>query len=507
LISSRPSPWSRREIAALAAIVLALFAWDLWAVLVDQRLRGTDSFVEQTLHCADALARTPSGCVRTGLKGPIAGILSVPALLLLDNPPASIRLTSVFAHLVLTLQMALLAARLWGNPRAGLWAALAGGAHPLVVGLFRLTHHDVLVAVAVAATLRTTLRLAQPRPRTVAATSPREPIELDRFASAATLGLVLGLGILVKPSFATYAVFPVLWLAAYRLRTWRRLLHLAFAGAAMLAALIAFALLNDNMLVDMLGAAVSGTDHESTAKLAYYARLPGVAGLYLVATGAMAALLLRRAGPLWIRVYLLQYLVMLFALVWLDRWSRFLLPILPLAAVLVGIGLAWLQETWREPARAGLLASVMLLVLVGSHAMTQLASGPATHPRERGVGMMVPDRRAYDAYPRALAPLLAHDRELVLVFAQVLAADAFKVAFELWQHRGPRVQLITREQADRRLAAGRTISVMQVSCREGTRWIAHQEWFDTHRRRSLLGHAVDPDGLEFSAFRVFPTER
>ena len=47
----------RRTLAPVLLLLplLALLVWDLWAVLLDRRFRGTDTFVEQAIHCAESM--------------------------------------------------------------------------------------------------------------------------------------------------------------------------------------------------------------------------------------------------------------------------------------------------------------------------------------------------------------------------------------------------------------------------------------------------------------------
>jgi len=189
---------------ALAALIAFSLGWDLWAVLTDLRLSGSDTFTPQLLSAYENYQQSGLGGIigwmgQTGYKEPLAPLLTMPLLLILDQVPLAPRLVSVLAHAVLTWQCYHLARCLGGRVWAGLWAALIMITTPLIFGWARLSFHEPLLAVMVLGALQ------------VMARAP-----LVRFRQAVLLGLLLGLDLLTKLSFIVFMVAPGVWFVLRR---------------------------------------------------------------------------------------------------------------------------------------------------------------------------------------------------------------------------------------------------------------------------------------------------
>jgi hypothetical protein len=507
------SPTSRGPSLALFGLVLLLLGFDLWAVLVDQRCRGTDNFVHQTLWLHSSLQTDgfwPWFASNTGgTKGPLAALLAFPFLLVLGEAPQSIRLVSVLAHGALTLQCYDLGRRIWGRPGAGLWAALICGTTPLVFGLCRLTHHEVLVAVAVAGTLQLMLRLDVERPK-----------------HALVLGLVCGLGLLVKISFATYLAAPAVWLLARRARSRRALLGLGLSLAVALALLALWALPNLSDLGYMSRGALAGGDLARGAILPYYRSLPGLVPLVGAASLAAVLLGLRRKVGGWELALICSFAPMLLSLALLNPWGRYTLPALPLCAVLVGIGVAWLMDWLPRMVRrvATVLLAAALLALFGGLTLRG-AREELGVTRELWLGMLAPDRRAYGAYPRMMEALLEGDDSVLVAYDSYVARNELLTSVSLWRYRGLMFRSLSLEEAQRQLREGRRVAVLVVRA-EPERQLAPRarapttidewmrevpsdaiSWLAGQPGRRRLLSARDPDGIAIAAYHVFPAQR
>jgi 4-amino-4-deoxy-L-arabinose transferase-like glycosyltransferase len=509
----------RRDQLLLAGLTILLAIWDLWAVLRDGRLSGSDTFVGYTLELERSIREGGLGewLTHLGPKGPVAPLLALPLLLLVGQAPLAMRLLSVAAHVTLTLQSHDLGRRLGGSEAAGQLAAVVCGTTPLIFGFCRLDHHDVLVAVAVAAVLQLALR-----------------VTLERLAPALLFGALLGLGVLVKLSAALYLVWPALWLAARRARGWRSLARLGGAAGVALGLAATWAIPNRAEIWGNVLRTRQDAAQPLLEKLGYYLALPGVAPLLVVAV-ASTALLWRSAGARsaergargaarWDLALLLTALPMTVVLLTTPYWSRYLLPILPPLAVIAGCGLAEVGRRLRPSLRAlaGWIVAAALIVLFGSLSLRGL-DAPSLR-RELYAGMIRPDARRYDAYARAARALLDHGPEVLLAYDSLEAIAQTEDLEAVWRRRGVRLRAIELDDARRRIGRGEAVSVLLVRrypdqpllSSMSERWppvppgedpaLGRMDqpvrWLASSRQRRRVATARDPDGMEHSAYRV-----
>jgi hypothetical protein len=494
----------KTEQLCLVLLLAFLLAWDLWALLVDQQLTiGPDSFLFHTLRVLGDLDRGggPGALFLEAPKGPVPAALALVLVKLVGQVPLATRLLSTLAHGVLVLQAHDLGRRLGENPRAGLWAALICGTAPMVVGWSRMDFPEMLLAVMVIATLQLLLR-----------------VTLDHVIPALVLGVALGLGILTKPGFIVYAIGPGLWFLYMRLRSRRALYRAAIALVATAAVAGPWLLVN----TEKIGRNIAGATHLPAGaweKASSYLTLPGVWPLLLVFAAATAGLWRWRPArrqllaPLVLMVVIpLGLLLFVF-----DYWSRYLIPAIPAAAVVVGAGISELQGRFSgyRVAAAGLVTALLAL-FVCLNFSTPL---PSPH-RSHLAGMLSPNPRPLSGLKRAISTLGSHGRSVLLVFASpgVFAyTEGFVVPSEIWRFHGLKLEPIDLTSAQQLLAGGAPLPVLLVQESHEqviddlttNRWRPDSEttvelaeemqrrlsWFSRHTGRQRLLSTIDP-GLE-----------
>lgn len=347
---------SPRLVVAGAFAALALVA-AVWLAL-DRRPPEWDhaNHLERALLCARDLGRGDLAAVleRSSFYPPLvpcaAGLLDR-----LAPSDAATAQSVVLAFLGLGMAAVYVLARDLGGGAAGAVAAVAFGTAPFVVFSMLRFQLDLPLAAMVALAL--------------VALGRAENFARPGWSLAA--GLLVGLGLLTKPTFPLYVAVPVVGAAA-RVRRGREVASLALA--ALVAALVALPWYGPRLmgLAQQVGArafaqaAESGYPGALTVEaLALYPRwfVPqfGVVATALAAVGLLVAL-----GRRWILLVASLLLPLLPLLLVQNKNLRYTLPLLPLAAVLAGLGFAVL----RRPAQlvAGALLAAAALVHVGATA-------------------------------------------------------------------------------------------------------------------------------------------
>jgi len=496
----------KAEQLALAALLLFVLAWDLWAVVADQRLSGSDTFTPDVLTLERSLEEGQLGAwwLGRGPKGPVPAWLSLPLLTLVDDAPLATRLLSVLAHGLMMLQVFALARRLWGRGSAGLWAALLCGVSPLIVGWSRLDYQEPLLTVFVLAGLQLMVGRS-----------------FDRTRHWLGLGALLGVGLMVKVSLAVLMLAPGIWLVARHCRGVRGALHLALCLATAFVVCAPWALPNlEAILLNF-----QQSRHQELGallKTGRYLALPGVAPLALVALASLVVLWVKRRIDRWqLALFAACLLGALALFFWVfDYWSRYIVPALAVAAVPAGCGLAWAQARLpaRARARAGWAAAAALLALFVGLNLGCL--GPEA-VREHGLGLLVPDRRAHVGFIRAARALRPFGDEVLWVYDSTFAMHRTEGLEFVWRFRGVDLQVIRPPGFVASYRPGRQISVLLVGTapddlveraepalwhippgdpgvrlqQQTMRWLVRQP-----RRR--LAATRDPDGVRYTAFRV-----
>jgi len=491
----------------LPGLILFLLAWDLWAVLQDQRPSATDTVTIPALHLHRWIAdgTGPGWHEALGPKGPVAPLLGLLLLYLVGHAPLALRLLSVFCHAMMAWQCHHLGRSLAG-PRAGLWAALICATQPLVFGWCRLDFREPLLTVMLLGALQLMLR-----------------VRLDRWGPALLLGAYLGLGLMTKLTFVVFMAAPGIWFVATRVRAVGHLPRLAGLVAVMIGVTLPWSWpIMQEVLVTYPGLAAASAGDSRWAKVAHYAGLPGVAPLFLAALAAAPALLLSRSlrrGPLALLVSAFLFSTLCFGLLF-DVWSRYIVPIFPLASLLCALALDRIQaRLGATPARAlGAVGAAVLLALFVGINLTGLRHNEV---REGYMGMLTPDGRPYRGYPLAARALLPHGPEVLVIRDTFQALSQTYAVEDLWYFNG--VKLTVQDDAALKDPAlpGKTVSVLLI--RQDSQqpltpgWVDEQwpppdphhhdlslptRWFVKQADRQHLRTARDPTGVTYSAFRV-----
>ena len=435
------------KIVAVLLVVLLLFffAWDLRAVLTDNRPGATVS--DTTLADVALLSQQlrneglSSWFQRGHVKGPLAALLVAALLPLVGDLLLAARLLSVLLHLLLLTLLFFVARRLTSRAETGLLAVVLCATVPMQYGWFRMDFHDPLVAVA----LLLCLQLMGG--------------DLSRRSDALKLGLVGGIGLLSKLSFPVFVALPGLWFAITRLRRGgRRALHLL--AAVLLALLVA-----SWWLIPSWGSIVENIADSSQDQVTwlgnlqfYLLQLPGAAPFLL---GAVAASVVAWRSAeldgdrlvLWLASLLgpLALFVVLF-----DQWSRYLLPLYPVAGLLLACGITGLggriARRWPAAPLPAVYAALALALLAQYCYFNVAGITSEREPREFFLGMVSPDTRPYQAYPSAVK--LVRRRGLRVV---ELAAGPHP---EAWIQRGYGFDHVSVDQAGELLAAGKPVALV-----------------------------------------------
>jgi hypothetical protein len=501
--------------ACLAAMVAWFVGWDLWAILVDRRpTYGPDSALFYTLKTylagdlheklrvlLDAHGKGITHCVLALLLAPLTGDVA-----------RAVSLVSVMAHGASMWLAHALGRSLLNGRRAGLWAALLTGASPMMFGWARLEYREPLLGVVLSGTLLLMLRTRR-----------------DELRTYASLGALLGLGIMTKLSFFAFMLGPGLWFLAKRARP-RRWRHLLVLAGVMAAVSFPWVLYNAECVVGNALAAARYSPLTAAEKAAGYLALPGVWWLAGLAALSLPVLWWSRQVDREALVLLgvtLGVSVGLF-LFHFDYWSRYLVPVFPLAAVAGGAGLAFALGGLRPPVRCA-VSVVAALCLLGLFGYWNLApTGPTEKhvSREYHAGVVRPDVRRHDGFPRALRWL--RNRVVVVVFDSQRArayTEGLEVPEMVWASRGLFLERIDLEQARRRLGVGEHVAVLLVrrlaSPAEALRELAAlvpSDHMNERMRRSLVSgyrwlhglalrprtSVTDPDGTTFETYLVGP---
>ncbi len=294
------------------------------------------------------------------IKAPLLALLPAPFYLAFGLSPETALYANTAMLLVLNLYVYLLAARLSG-PRAALFSLFLLNTTPSIYGLSRTFMVELGLTTLTAAFLFHLVASDGLRSR----------------AHAGALGLVLGLGLLMKTLFPLYVLVPFL-LAVRDRRRYAAAAAVLATGAALAGTWYWFNWMRAVGFALSAGFGQTAADFGSAAVFdprvlfAYLRVLAGqLSGPYALALAAAVALFPRSFQPWWI---LPPFLVLAFGV---NKDPRYAAPLIP--ALVIGLGAA-LDRTAKRGALASALAAGLLLLGAGRY-LADFLRRP-THARE-----------------------------------------------------------------------------------------------------------------------------
>ncbi len=387
------SAWHWGIVAGVFAVLVAVAA--VW-LAIDRRPPQWDhaNHLERVVTCAEDLARGDIKRIleRSSFYPPFVPCTAALAYRLWPTDEASAQAV-VLLFLGLGMAATYLLGRRFSGGAGGVAAAIAFGTAPFVVYISLRFQLDLplaaMVAVAIEALLRT------------------EGFRRSGWSLGA--GVVVGLGLLTKPTFLVYVLVPIVVLVV-QVADRRRLVNAAAGAAAAIVLSLPWYGLRFFGLPAQIGgrsfrqAAESGHPHPlSAAALGYYLQtFPTQFGAIAAALFVLGLLIVMRRHRMLLASVVLPFAV--FELIQ-NKNLRYTLPLLPLAATVAGVAFAAL------PRRAQLGAGALLVAASGLQ-VSATAFGIPANLRLPGVGIPLafvspPSRE--DWHQREILTLIAKD--------------------------------------------------------------------------------------------------
>ncbi|HEV8472211.1 MAG TPA: glycosyltransferase family 39 protein [Methylomirabilota bacterium] len=342
--------------AAWLAVVLVAAVW----LALDRRPPEWDhaNHLERAVHCAEDLRTGDWRAIlaRSSFYPPVVPCAAALTYLIAPSDLAAAQ-TVILLFFGVAIAATYLLGRTLGDGTTGVAAAWILASAPFAVFSALRFQLDLPLAAAVALGLLALLRADGFRHR----------------GASVVAGLVFGVGMLVKPSFGAYLLFPALWVLA---RAFGRRTLINAGLAVLVAALVSLPWYGPRLAGMPRQIAFRAVTHAaeegkpetlSSAALAYYptwlAPQLGVLAVALLAAGLVIALARRRG--LAVVAFVAPFAV--FTLL-RNKDLRYTLPLLPMAAVLAGMAVAALGARARA-------AALGLLAVVGAVQVTGVAFG------------------------------------------------------------------------------------------------------------------------------------
>ena len=428
--------------------------------------------------------------VLTNYSPPLPSVLAQPLMFLMSDQTLAIRLTEQLMFLLCIWLVYRIGIRLSGRP-AGLLAALLFAAYPTIQGLGRVGNADPVIWFSLLLFLRILISL-----------------DLRSSWQAATLGLAAGLCLATRLLCLVFMIGPVLWLLAFKVRTWRCALNLLLAGAVSLApAGWWYALQYDSILHNVTMSSETQQHAGPYSALMFYLE----SGWAYVLAGAVPAAVLawrRRALEPRVQWLLLAWLVPAAAqlLFFWDMNYHYPMAAIPVCALLVAVTLVHLSRVWSRNRR---LVAWSALAALGVAPLGFYYSPFDVWPR--GVeGLMTPDDRAHDGLFRAVATV-----QPGVPVVSINDTDIWRYPEGIVLNINPPVvTLVSLDQLkahDRVTASARYVlrtirrcelvksGICAAPPRQPSRWWAEEA---SSLRKQRVALTRDPNGVEFQLWKL-----
>ena len=491
--------------AGLIFLLIFYLSWDLRAVLTDQRLGPTDTTVEEAQGLLDMVHDEGLGALvgwsLRARKGPVAGILVALLTPLVGETLLAARILGLILHVLLLSALFRMAAKVTGQTWPGLLAVLICGTFPGEYGWFRMEYHDSLLVLV---TLLAVWQLAG---------------DLQSRRRAVLLGLTLALGMLSKVPFPVFIVGPGLLFAWRNLRSRRALANAALAAAAFCLAAGWYLIPNLLSIAEYVdGSHEPQFFHLGESLRSYFVIIPRTIPYLLAALVAapLAWRLGRTRGAL-VASLTCSIFTGTIILLYFDPWSRYLTPAFPMAGLLVTLGLTPLIQRLarREVAWAYGVLAVMAMSLLGLYVRDNLVG--ITHPegnREWGAGLIAPDRRPYQAYPRMVRYVKGRNIWVYSLGWTSKIEGCPNILQRLWIQRGQELPHLKPEQVEQKLHSGEPIHLVlchrELAPLHGLSRAEAQEPMDAKvlaaaraQPIQVLASFSDPDGVRLTLLRMW----
>ncbi len=504
------------QLCILSALVAWVLAWGARAAALDTLQPGSDSILGHVIRVHAALADSeqalPLGLLfPEGWHPPLPALYGVLITSVLGIGMEVIRLASVLLHGVALVQTYHLALLVTSRRSAALLASALVAVLPTVAGWFRTDFSEPLTTVLVLATYHLALKC---------------DLERDR-RRALLLGLVVGLGLLTKLSYAAIVFVPALLYLALRVRTARAALNVGLAAAVVAAVAGWWYWVNlDSVLLNLQMSSkdikdVAGGQGPLLMRIKLLASIPDVYPLLLAGLAGVVLAWVRRLvprGPLLIATACWAAPVVLF-LGLFDIVSRYLVPILPLSCVFAALALDHLLRALPR-GRGRLARRLAWGMVVAALASVSLLSNLLPQPLEgrHASGILNPYTGRLDAFERAVFRAADEGLPVLIASAHMQASEWTNNQVLLYQVRGARPVTWLEQRADARriLSRGEPVAVLHLTAaylearpnpgEKDVRRDAHR-WLMKQKIRIPLGVYRDSSPYQVALYRVDPAAR
>lgn len=422
----------------------------------------------------------------TGHRPPLPAIFNLPAMLLIQDQVAAIRLTELAAYLLCLLLLFRLGERLSGGA-AGLVAAVLFGLFPYTVGWSHMANADPFIWLGLLLLFTVLLRLDM--------RSSRHAVALG-----CVVGLCAGVRMLCFPYLAGAAIYVALT-TRWKLKTVGNLL---ISGGCALAISGWWFLLTVENWVETVAMASGNSDTSMGRDMGLY--LGSSMDLFIAGAILAGAVALRGRLMPWRRLLLFGIWILVplaqFLFVW-DSWSRYLLPLIPACVLLIAVVLERVMAKWPRRLRVATRGFVLIL---GGLPLLYFLNVP-NQPFQ--MGYIIPVQFPFTGFNRVVAEL---PRGTSVLGINECHDPLSTIGINLSRRR-PRIRIYTARQWDEVFGLKPGIKVGHVLRTRGTtagsmligdsRRQRMKAWSTIKLLLSLeeVAREYDPDGLLYTLYR------